>query len=304
MIDGNTRLTGIIGYPIEHTLSPAMQNAAFAEAGLNWIYVPFSVDPDHLAAAVNGAKALNFAGLNVTMPHKKEVIKYLDELSAPARIAGAVNTIQFDGDRLVGHNTDGQGFIDSLKHDAGFSPREKNALLIGAGGAARSVAVSLAMSGIRQLAVINRTADKALKLQESIKDNFPDCIVKVLSPDDEKIVSLQSESQLIVNTTSIGMLTNPGLPLGMERIGPSHLVYDVIYFPAETEFLREAKKRGAETLNGARMLLYQGATAWQIWTGRPAPIAEMAVALTDELELKGKVDGQSKPAARTNPDRI
>lgn len=304
-INGQTKITGIIGYPIEHTLSPAFQNAAFKAAGFNWVYVPLLVRPDQLEAAMTGAKAMNFAGLNVTMPHKKEVIKYLDELSDSARLAEAVNTVEFKKSRLIGHNTDIVGFLDSLERDAGYSLQKKNVLLIGAGGAAQSVAVAVAKAGAEQIAILNRTAEKAERLRQLIEANFPRCMVKISSPNDEELVSLKSESHLIVNATSVGMISNPGLPVGMERIGPNHLVYDVIYYPLETAFLREAKERGAKVLNGVRMLLYQGAKAWQIWTGRPAPFAEMAEALATELKLKGSEDsGQSQPATRTNPDRI
>jgi len=304
-IDGNTKLTGIIGYPIEHTLSPVFQNAAFEKVGLNWAYLPFLVSPGRLGEAIAGLKVLNFIGINVTMPHKKEVIKYLDELSPAARIAGVANTILFKKNILVGYNTDGQGFVESLRKDARFSPRGKNVILIGAGGAAKSIAVSLALAGIKRLIIINRTPTRAQRLQRLISDNFPHCLVKVLPENDEKIVSLKSESHLIVNATSVGMLSNPGLPMGTEGIGRKHLVYDVIYEPAETQFLIDAKKRGAKTLNGAYMLLYQGVASWQIWTGQSAPIAAMAAALKMERELKGvKINGKSKPTARKNSDRL
>lgn len=304
-IDGKTKLTGIIGYPIEHTLSPVFQNAAFKKVGLNWVYLPLLVRPIQLGSAIKGLKALNFVGINVTMPHKREVIKYLDELSPTVRISGVANTILFKKNSLVGYNTDGQGFVESLKRNVKFSPRGKNVLLIGAGGAAKSIAVSLALAGIKRLVIINRTPERAQRLQRLIHDNFPRCIVKVLAANDEKIVSLQSESQLIVNATSIGMLSNPGLPIGMENIGRKHLVYDVIYEPTETQFLIDAKKRGAKTLNGAYMLLYQGIASWQIWTGQSAPVAAMTAALEAQRRLKGaKNNGKSQPTVRKNPDRI
>ena len=229
----------------------------------------------------------------------------MDELSPAARIAGAVNTILFKEDGLVGYNTDGQGFVESLKKQAQFSPRGKNVLLIGAGGAAKSIAVSLAMAGIKRLIIVNRTPQRAQRLQRLIHDNFPRCLVKVLAVNDENIVSLQSENHLIVNATSVGMLSNPGLPIGTENIGRKHLVYDIIYEPAETRFLAGAKRRGARILNGAYMLLYQGVASWQIWTGQSAPVATMAAALEAEQNLKGaKNNGKSKPATRKNSNRF
>ncbi len=285
-IDGKTKLVGIIGWPIEHTFSPSLHNAAFTEVGLDWAYLPLSVSPDDLEAAVDGIKAMGFMGFNVTMPHKKTVIEYLDGLSEEAILADAVNTVKRDDDRLVGHNTDGRGFIESLKIDADFLPEGKDALIIGAGGAARSVAISLAMSNVSSLTVVNRTSNKAKILTALIKDNFPECEVKVLSQNDEKIVSAKKGCQLIVNATSVGMRGNPGLPIDVSEIGAGHLVYDLIYDPVETEFLKRANELGAKTLNGTKMLLYQGMIAWEIWTGLKPPADKMIETLNYLMERK------------------
>ena len=285
-IDGKTKLVGIIGWPIEHTFSPNFHNAAFMEAGLDWVYLPLSVLPNDLKAAVDGLKAMGFMGFNVTMPHKKIVIEYLDGLSDEAALADAVNTVKREGDRLIGHNTDGRGFIESLKMDADFIPEGKDALIIGAGGAARSVAISLAMSRISSLTVVNRTLKRAETLTALIRDNFPECEVKVLSQNDEKIVSAKKSSQLIVNATSTGMRDNPGLPIDMDSIGTGHLVYDLIYDPVETDFLKRASELGAKTINGIKMLLYQGMIAWEIWTGKKPPADKMAETLNLLIERK------------------
>lgn len=285
-IDGKTKLVGIIGWPIEHTFSPSLHNAAFTEVGLDWAYLPLSVSPDDLEAAVDGIKAMGFMGFNVTMPHKKTVIEYLDGLSEEAILADAVNTVKRDDDRLIGHNTDGRGFIESLKMDADFLPEGKDALIIGAGGAARSVAISLAMSNVSSLTVVNRTSNKAKILTALIKDNFPECEVKVLSQNDEKIVSAKKSSQLIVNATSKGMRDNPGLPIDIDGISSGHLVYDLIYDPVETDFLKRASELGAKTINGMKMLLYQGMIAWEIWTGLKPPADKMAETLNLLIERK------------------
>lgn len=287
MIDGKTKLTGIIGWPVEHSLSPAFHNAAYEVSGLNWVYVPLAVAPNSLAAAVEGLRVLNFTGFNVTMPHKKEIIPYLDELSGPAEMAGAVNTVKIEDGRLIGYNTDGEGFISSLRVDAGFSPEGKSVILLGAGGAGTSLAVSLAAAGAARLAIVNRSVEKGNRLKSLLEGTFTGCTIKVFAPDDEEILTLQSESQLIVNATSVGMANNPGQPIRIDRIGRGQLVFDAIYDPVETEFLAAAKKYDAKTLNGINMLLYQGAASWRIWTGLPAPVAEMAAALKSEINLKG-----------------
>ena len=285
-IYGKTKLVGIVGWPIEHTFSPNIHNAAFIEVGLDWVYLPLPVLPDDLRAAVEGLKVMGFMGFNVTMPHKKTIIEHLDTLSDEAVLADAVNTVKREGGRLVGHNTDGRGFVESLKKDAGFIPEGKDALIIGAGGAARSVAISLAINRVGSITVVNRSPERAEELCSLIKDNFPLCEVKFLPPDDEKIVSVKKDSQLIVNATSLGMPDNPGLPIGLDGIGAGHLVYDLIYDPVETDFLKRAGEHGAQTINGIKMLLYQGMIAWEIWTDMEPPAEKMAKTLSSLIEGK------------------
>lgn len=285
-IDGKTKIVGIIGWPIEHTLSPAFHNAAFKKAKLNWVYLPLPVEPEHLGPAVEGMKALNFAGFNITMPHKRAVIDYIDGLTEEAKIIEAVNTVKREDGGFIGYNTDCRGFIESLRRDAGFDPGGRSALIVGAGGAARSVATALAMNGAAAVTIVNRTPAKARLIALLIKENFAGCEVKVLAQNDEKILSDIKRSQLIVNATSVGMGNNPGLPIAVDGIGKDHLIYDLIYSPPETEFLLKAKSRGARVINGVKMLLYQGMVAWEIWTGQRPPAETMAETLLSELQRR------------------
>ncbi len=282
-ISGETKLCGIIGQPVRHSLSPVFQNAAFKHAGLNWVYLPFEVEPSGLGDAIAGLKAAGCRGLNVTMPYKHAVIELLDGLSESASMVDAVNTIEFKSGRLIGHNTDGRGFVASLREDAEFDPRGKSAIIIGAGGAARAVALALAQSGLSKLLILNRRPVKAEELMRLIFSRYPDCTVGVSQSPDSDI----SEYDLIVNTTPVGMEQSPGLPNALEGIEVRQIVYDIIYWPLETEFLKLAKEKGARTMNGARMLLHQGAASFTVWTGRPAPLVEMTAALADELSSQG-----------------
>jgi len=283
-IDGATAFTGIIGWPIEHTLSPVFQNAAFAHAGLDWVYLPFKVAPDKLEQALRGLAAAGCRGLNVTMPHKQEAHDLVDEIAESAAIVSAVNTIEFKGGRLIGHNTDGPGFISSLAQEAGFKPAGARVLIIGAGGAAQSIALSLAAAGASGIKILNRTPAKAENIVGLIRSNFSGCSA---SAGDVRDAAAVADSDLVVNATSVGMAANPGVPLAPDHLQSGQIVCDVIYWPSETEFLRLAKQRGAKTVNGTSMLLHQGAAAFTVWTGLSAPIREMAAALEAELSDRG-----------------
>ncbi len=279
-IDGKTKITGIIGNPIEHTCSPVMQNAAFSKAGLNWVYLPFLVREEReVGQALNGLKAIGCQGLNITMPYKRSVISFMNELTFQAQVAQAVNTVQFTDGKLIGYNTDGQGLVDSLREEASLELAGETVLLIGAGGAARSIAVALATAQAKEIIIVNRTLDRAKNLAGIISSNFSNTTIKTLLPGDEDIIEAFKVSRLIVNATSVGMLTNPGLPIDANEVSHRHVVYDVVYEPLETAFLKAARLRGAKTINGLAMLLYQGARSFTIWTGKPAPLKEMKEAL-------------------------
>lgn len=283
-IDGQTRLTGIIGYPLRYTLSPVLHNAAFQHLGLNWCYVPLPVERPFLHQALEGVRALNFVGINVTMPYKEEVIQFLDEIASYARVVGAVNTIHVKGHRLIGYNTDGRGFLASLQRDAKFDPKGENVLIVGAGGAARSVAVSLALAGASYIAIVNRTLRRARSLSRLLRENFPSCEVEAMDFEaDLSRVFLKAE--LVINATPVGMDPKSGkLPFPIELLNPKHLVCDLIYRPRETLLLKMAKEKGARTLGGLGMLLHQGAAAFEIWTNLEPPIEVMRKALEEALE--------------------
>ncbi|HDP69362.1 MAG TPA: shikimate dehydrogenase [Actinobacteria bacterium] len=283
-IDGNTKLVGIIGYPLEHTLSPTIQNAAFAHLGLNWCYLALTVESKHLEDALNGLCAIkNFVGANVTMPYKEKVFSSLDEVSSYAQIVGAVNTLHIRDDKIIGYNTDGRGFLTALVQDGGYNPKDKNVLIVGAGGAARSIAVTLALSGVNELKLLNRTRARAEELHFLLRNNFP-CEVKVFDFQDD-LESIFSSAELIINATPIGM-SEEAYPFPVELISNKHFICDLIYKPLETPLLAAAKKIGVKTMGGLSMLLHQGAAAFEIWTNLNPPLEVMRRAIKDVLALE------------------
>ncbi|ABO49553.1 shikimate dehydrogenase [Desulforamulus reducens MI-1] len=275
-INGKTQVCGLFGFPVEHSFSPAMHNAAFQQLDLNWTYVPFRVHPDNLKQAVTGIFSLNMAGVNVTVPHKQRVMPFLDELEPAARIIGAVNTIVNNNGKLVGYNTDGKGFVRALTEEARFNPLGKSAILIGAGGAARAVAVQLALSGLRTIYITNRNQEKAEELARDILEST-DTSASMIPWGNNLLGKRMVEVDLVVQATPLGMSPEvdqvPEFPFQM--LTPQHLVCDLIYNPEQTCFLRRAKSRGSKTMNGLAMLLYQGVLAFELWTGFTAPVDVM-----------------------------
>jgi len=282
-ITGETKVTGIIGYPLTYTLSPLMHNGAFEAKGLNYKYLPFVVEEKDLRAAVEGIKALKIRGVNVTMPHKEAVVGLLDELSPEARVIGAVNTINNESGRLVGYNTDGIGFIKSLQEE-GFDPAGKTTIILGTGGAAKAVAVSLIQAGVSGIALIGRTPGKAEGLKAHLEENFEGISIKTLSFEDDLADTFQI-GDLIINATPIGMKESGDLlPVPLELISNRHLIYDLIYTPLDTALIKKAREKGARAANGLGTLIYQAAAAFEIWTGTSAPIDVMRHALMHGLE--------------------
>ena len=282
-ITGRTRLCGILGYPLDHTLSPPMHNAAFAALGLDWAYVPWPVPPDRLGEAVRGLRALaNFAGANVTVPHKEAILPHVDELTAEARAVGAVNTIVRQGDRLTGHTTDGAGLLTDLAEVLAFRPQGARIVIIGAGGAARAAAFALAAAGARRVAILNRSAARASALAGDVGRAIPatEAVAYPLHkyPDDQILGS----ADLVLNATALGLHAGDPSPLDLAPCRPSTVAYDLVYNPPETGFLREARARGLRAANGLGMLVHQGAAAFALWTGRPAPGDVMRRALGAE----------------------
>ncbi len=280
-IDGRTKLVGLLGFPVEHSLSPALQNAAFESAGLNYCYVPLPVSPAEVAAAVGGLAALGFAGANVTAPHKQAVMPYLDELSPDVQAIGAVNTIVFRDGRRIGHNVDGVGFLAALADLIGGDARIEgwSALVLGAGGAARSVIYALAKAGAA-VTVLNRTSDHAHALIDSLRPHLPGSLLAGGPLIREAIAEAAVHADLVVNATSVGMRPREEAspwPEGL-RFPADAVAYDLIYVPAETRFLKMAHAAGARTLNGLPMLVHQGAAGFRIWTGQVAPLKAMFAA--------------------------
>ncbi|MDK2820122.1 MAG: shikimate dehydrogenase [Clostridia bacterium] len=274
-----------MGYPVEHSLSPLIHNAAFGATGENLLYLAFPVRPGELSTAVAGLKALGFKGANVTVPHKEKIIKYLDRVEPIAARIGAVNTIVNNGNELVGYNTDGTGFIRSL-NEAGFNPSGKNVLILGAGGAARAVAFALVDAKCTKLSIANRTLANAMKLADSLTDKCG-LIPEVYSMDEKELHLVLSEADLVINTTSLGMwpkVEDTPLPGGGFKKG--QWVYDLVYNPIETKFLKQARERGCYVISGLSMLLYQGAEAFTLWTGQDAPVEVMEKVLYGAVNKK------------------
>lgn len=272
------KIVGIIGYPLGHTISPAMHNAAFKKLRLDYEYIPFEVEPADLKEALRGLRALHVAGFNVTIPHKETIVPLLDEVTKLARTIGAVNTVQNQEGKLVGYNTDGPGFIESLKEDAGFDPRGKRAVVLGAGGASRAVSTMLAELGAKSLLISDIIEEKAKSLAEYLNCRYAKVNSATLKQEIE-------QADLLVNTTPIGMhpKTNESpLPEGV-KLNKKTLVYDLVYNPSETRLLKQAKNAGCRIVSGLGMLVLQGALAFTIFTGEEAPLDTMWEAAKQSL---------------------
>ncbi|KUO78646.1 MAG: shikimate dehydrogenase [Desulfosporosinus sp. BRH_c37] len=265
----------VIGDPIEHSLSPGMHNAGYEALGINAEYQRFRVEPRYLAEAVEGLCALGFSGWNVTLPHKEKIISLLDRLTPEARRAGAVNTVKIHEGQRIGHNTDGNGFVRSVERKLdGF--KGKKAVLLGAGGASKGIAFALAEQGMK-VHILNRTPEKAEALVQAIHNEGGTATSGVFAPG-----AWLENVDLLVQTTSAGLHGEP-FPFSIQGITEQALVVDIIFNPAETDFLLEAKNLGCLTLNGLGMLLYQGALAWEFWFGGQAPVEVMRQALEEQL---------------------
>ena len=254
-----------------------MHNAAFAALGLNWRYLAFEVHPDDLRAAIEGARMMGFAGLNLTVPHKLLALELVDALDPSAKKWGAVNTIRFEATgvgrrskiRAVGFNTDADAMVTALREDLKLELRGARVLLLGAGGAGRTAALRLAAEKVAELFLVNRTRKKAEAVAGELKKQFPAARVTVGYP--------KSAVDLLINATSLGLQPADPLPFDGRQFSlkQAGAVYDLIYRPAETPLLKAARKAGCQTANGLGMLLHQGAKAFEIWTGKPAPLAVM-----------------------------
>ena len=284
-----TQRLGIIGYPLGHSASPAFQQAALDHLGIDATYEAWPVEPERLAERVRRLRAPDLLGFNVTVPHKEAIIPLLDEIDAAARDIGAVNAVVHRGGRLVGANTDLGGFLRALREDGAYEPRGRSALLLGAGGAARAVAFALLAEGAARVAIANRSPERARVLADELAARFP-AKVDALSLDAETLAPLLDADamvDLLVNCTSLGMAHGPApdaspIPAGL--IPATALVYDLVYNPPETPLLAAARRAGARTLGGLPMLVYQGAAAFRMWTGREAPVDVMMRAASAALQ--------------------
>jgi shikimate dehydrogenase len=279
-ISGKTTVCGIIGDPLEHTGSPAMHNAAFARLGLDFVYVPFPVKKRELPGAIQGIRDLNVRGVNITIPHKVEVMSFLDDVDILARDIGAVNTIINRNGELKGYNTDAAGFWRALVN-AGVQPQGKKIVLLGAGGAARAIAFILADKGA-DISILNRNLDKAQRLANLISTTFRKNI-PAYDLNQENLEKVLSPAEILINATSIGMYPDTATPVPAKLLERSLVVFDIIYNPTRTRLLAEAEKRGAKIINGVEMLVWQGAIAFELWTGKPAPVDIMREAVINAL---------------------
>ena len=278
MIGGRTKLLALIGDPVGHSLSPAMHNASFAADGLDYVYVALKVGAEDVPEAVGGAAALGFRGLNVTMPHKRAVLPLMEDLDEGSRVSGAVNTVVIEGSRLRGYNTDGPGMVEACK-EAGIGLMDNRVLLLGAGGAAASIAAAFCDAGIEGLDIVNRNVENARALLEKLREFGKEADVEVHAPDvlHERVL----DATVVVNTTPLGMKDGDPLPLPPAYLDESRAVIDAVYRPGlETPLIRQARERGATVVTGRRMLLYQGVLAQRLWTGRQPNVAAMDEAIS------------------------
>jgi shikimate dehydrogenase len=298
-ISTTTRYCAVYGQPILHSASPAMQNAGMTALGLNWRYLAFQVDPNDLRTAIEGARAMGFLGLNLTVPHKLLAVEMMDALDETARAWGAVNTVRFEAQnqngvwrplreftdttgvkvRAHGFNTDADAITRSLREDLQVNPSGASVLLLGAGGAGRTAALKLASEKVGRLYLINRTASKAASVADEIRQRFPHVRTTLGYPGASDAVDL------LINATSLGLNQADALPLDTTAfdLSKARAVYDMIYRPAETPLLRAARSAGCRLANGLSMLLYQGARALELWSGQEPPIEAMRLALHENV---------------------
>lgn len=262
-INWNTSLYCLIGNPIDKSLSPLIHNEMFRIFGKNSIYLAFNIEENKLRDVIDGFKAINVKGFNVTIPYKKEIIKYLDDLYPEAKTLGAVNTVKNQNGKLIGFNTDGDGFFETLV-DNEIDITDKNVLLLGAGGAAYAIAITLSKKGIGSIHIANRTREKAISLEKEIKKVNPNLLT---ATGDLKLDNINKKAiDIIINATSIGMYPMENLsPIELNGFKENIVVYDIVYKPRESKLIKDAKSRGYKTINGISMLLKQAILSQKVW---------------------------------------
>ncbi len=279
-VRATTKVYGIFGHPVSHSLSPTMQNAAFRELNLDCVYVAFDIHPDNLVSATQAIKSMGILGVNVTIPHKERIIPLLDETSPEVGMTGAVNTVKNEDGKLTGYNTDVEGFLMALKEDLGVTPKGLRVFLLGAGGAARAVLTGLCMNRVSEIYLINRTLSKANFLASEFKKSYKDASIKPYALEDTDSVERSlGAADLLINASSSGMEGAATVDLRLELLPRRSLVYDLVYKPRDTVLLNKAKDLGLRSAGGIGMLLHQGAKSFEIWTGEIAPVDEMRRAI-------------------------
>lgn len=280
-----SELVGVFGHPVAENPTIVMQEAGFRALNLNFRYLTIEVYPEDLENAIKGLRAFNMKGINLTIPHKVEVLKYLDEVKPDAKLMGAVNTVIRDGDKLIGENTDGKGFLYGLKNDLKINPSGKNITILGAGGAARAITVELALSHAKHINIVNRSCERGRTLEKLLNENTS-CSTEFIQWKDT--YKIPADTDILINSTSIGLFPDiNGKPdIDYNTINSSMAVCDVIPNPPNTMFLSKAEKKGAKTLNGLSMLVYQGAIAFKMWTGFDAPVETMKKSLMNAFNIK------------------
>lgn len=276
-ITGHTKLTGLLGSPVSHSISPMMHNEAFRQLDLDYVYLAFDVEKQELAPTVGGLRAMKVRGFNITMPHKHAMCQLCDSLSPISEILGTVNTVVNEDGHLTGYTTDGIGYMRGLQED-GYEILGKKMTLLGAGGAASSILAQAALDGVSEISVFNRQGtnfEHTQKLIQLLKERT-NCRIRLFDITDSAALRREvSESALLTNATSVGMAPNTDASLIQDAtlFRPDLIVSDVIYHPSETKLLRDAKKAGCRTQNGLSMLLYQGAESFRLWTGEEMPVS-------------------------------
>ncbi len=277
-INGKTKITGIFGYPVEHTLSPFMHNAGFKHLGLNFVYIPFCVRPEDLDKAVLSLRALNIVGINVTVPHKEKIMNYLDNIDSSAQKIGAVNTVVNRNGKLYGYNTDAYGFLKSLKKY--INPKGKKVALIGCGGAGKAISVSLVLNGIKEIFLYDIDTKKSNDIS---KNTFSFANNVYVIKDYKSLEKVVKTADILVNATTVGMEPGDKSLIPSSWLNRKTFVYDIIY-NCKTELLKVAEKVGCRCVGGLEMLLYQGAKSFELWTNKKAPFEIMKKALLGALK--------------------
>jgi len=283
-IKGTTKITGVFGYPVSHSLSPVFQNAAFDYLSLDFVYLPFEVKPVFIKEAIEAIRFLNFRGINLTIPHKKDGYYLVDELDEEAKHLKVVNTIKNENGKLKGYITDGSGFVRSIKEDGKVELKNKIIYLLGAGGTTWAISGAIVREGIGKLLITNRTMEKAIAIKNHLKENFNFTNVELIDFENRNEINFQ-DIDIIINTTSVGMKEGDIVLIKEEKIKKSIFIYDIIY-NRKTELIKTAEKLNLPHLDGLSMLVYQGAISFEIWTGKKAPINIMKNSLYSFIKEK------------------